>query len=71
MQRRQLAVHRIGQPHRMRPAQSPLAAAPGIPLTWPTGAGFGPESLYINDTYSRRVVRADLTFAAEARCAVK
>jgi len=51
--------------------KKPPLAKPEIPLTWPTGAGFGPTSLYINDTYSRRVVRADLTHAAEALSAVK
>ena len=48
----------------------PLVAVPDIPLAWPTGAGFGPASLYINDTYSRRVVRADLSWQAEATCPV-
>jgi hypothetical protein len=49
----------------------PLVPVPAIPLTWPTGAGFGQDRLYVNDTYSRRVVRADLTFAVEATCPVK
>jgi len=51
--------------------QKPLVALPEIPLAWPSGAGFGPNSLYINDTYSRRVVRADLTWNAEATCEIK
>ena len=51
--------------------RKPLVAVPDIPLTWPTGAGFGPESIYVNDTYSRRVVRADLTYQAETTCPVK
>ncbi len=46
----------------------PLVEGPEIPLCWPTGAGFGRNSLYVNDTYSRRVVRADLTWAQEATC---
>jgi len=53
------------------PDAKPLVGVPEIPLTWPTGAGFGPKSLYINDTYSRRVVRADLTWQAEATCAIE
>lgn len=36
-----------------------------IPLTWPSGAGFSENHIYINDTYSRRVVRVDKTFKAE------
>ena len=46
-------------------------AVPEIPLTWPTGAGFGARGLYVNDTYSRRVVRADWTYQAEASCPVE
>jgi len=53
------------------PDGKPLVAVPQIPLAWPTGAGFGPRSIYINDTYSRRVVRADLTWQAEATCALE
>ena len=53
------------------PGRRPLVAVPEIPLAWPTGAGFGPSSLYVNDTYSRRVVRADLTWQAEQTCPVK
>jgi len=53
------------------PDGKPLVQAPDIPLTWPSGAGFGRDCVYVNDTYSRRVVRADFTFAAEATCAVK
>ena len=49
----------------------PTVAVPGIPLTWPTGAGVSEDHVYVNDTYSRRVVRTDLTYAAEMTVAVK
>jgi len=49
----------------------PLVAVPEIPLAWPSGTGFGTSSLYINDTYSRRVVRADLTWDVEQTCPVR
>jgi hypothetical protein len=38
----------------------------GIPLAWPTGAGFGKDRLYVNDVYNRRVVRVDHAYALEA-----
>jgi len=44
----------------------PTVAVPDIPLAWPTGAGLSEDHLYINDTYSRRVVRVDRPYAAEA-----
>ena len=43
----------------------PTVAVPEIPLAWPTGAGLSEDHLYVNDTYARRVVRVDKTFAAE------
>ena len=49
-------------------AGKPTVATPEVPLAWPTGAGFSEEHLYINDTYSRRVVRVDRTWQAEAVC---
>jgi hypothetical protein len=52
-------------------AGKPTVATPEIPLAWPTGAGFTEEHLYINDTYSRRVVRVDRTWKAEAASEVK
>jgi hypothetical protein len=52
-------------------AGKPTVAAPEIPLAWPTGAGFSEEHLYVNDTYSRRVVRVDRTWRAEAVCEAK
>lgn len=42
-----------------------------IPLTWPSGAGFSENHIYINDTYSRRVVRVDKTFKVESICDLK
>ena len=51
--------------------RKPTVAGPAIPLAWPTGAGFGKEHIYVNDTYNRRVVRVDKTYAVEAVCPVK
>jgi len=43
----------------------PIVAVPDIPLTWPTGAGCSEQHIYVNDTYSRRVVRVDLIYALQ------
>jgi len=51
-------------------SDKPLVAAPEIPLAWPTGAGFSERSIYVNDTYNRRIVRTDKTFAAEETCPI-
>ena len=48
----------------------PAVAVPEIPLAWPTGAGLSEDHIYVNDTYARRVVRVDKTFAAEETCEV-
>ncbi len=52
-------------------ASLPRVAVPPIPLAWPTGAGFSDDHLYIADTYARRVVRLDKTYALDALCDVK
>jgi hypothetical protein len=49
----------------------PLVDVPAIPLAWPTGAGFGQQSVYISDTYNHRIVRVDLTWKADEQCEVK
>jgi len=46
-------------------------AIPEIPLAWPDGAGITDKHIYVLDVYSRRVVRADLTWLAEETCEVK
>jgi hypothetical protein len=46
-------------------------ATPEIPLAWPTGAGISTRAIYVLDTYSRRVVRAELTYGAQELCDVK
>lgn len=46
-------------------------AGPEIPLAWPTCAGFSANHIYVNDTYNRRVVRVDVSYAAQADCEVK
>jgi hypothetical protein len=49
----------------------PAVAVPEIPLAWPTGAGFSEEHVYVNDTYNRRAMRLDNTYAATETCEVK
>ncbi len=49
----------------------PIVATPEIPLAWPTGAGFSEGHIYVNDTYSRRAVRADVTWKVEEVVGVK
>jgi hypothetical protein len=49
----------------------PLISTPDIPLAWPVGAGFTEKAIYVADNYNRRVVRADMTWKAEAICAIK
>ncbi len=49
----------------------PTVAVPAIPLAWPTGAGVSEDHIYVNDTYNRRVVRVDKTYAAEEVCEIK
>ncbi|MCK6470766.1 MAG: hypothetical protein L6R28_03370 [Planctomycetes bacterium] len=49
----------------------PQIAVPEIPLAWPTAVGFSEKHLYVNDTLSRRIVRADLTYAHETLAPVK
>ncbi len=48
----------------------PTVTVPAIPMSWPTGAGFSETSVYVCDTYNRRVVRADFSWKVEATCAV-
>ena len=43
----------------------------GSRQVWPTGAGFGQDHIFILDAYSRRVVRVDQVWAAEASCEIK
>jgi hypothetical protein len=49
----------------------PVVACPDIPLAWPTGAGFSESHVYVNDTYSRRTLRVDLTWKVEETCQVR
>jgi len=51
-------------------SKKPTVATPGIPLAWPSGAGFTENSIYLCDTYNRRAVRVDKTFKSEATCAI-
>ena len=46
-------------------AKKPTIATPDIPVSWPSGAGFTENALYLCDTYNRRAVRVDKTFQAE------
>ena len=52
-------------------AGKPSVAVPELPLAWPTGAGFSDKHVYVLDTYNKRVLRADKTWAAEEVCEVK
>jgi hypothetical protein len=51
-------------------SKAPTVAVPEIPLAWPSGAGFTENSIYLCDTYNRRLVRVDKSFKAEATRAV-
>jgi hypothetical protein len=51
-------------------SKKPSVATPEIPLAWPSGAGFTENSIYVCDTYNRRVVRVDKTWKAEATCPI-
>lgn len=46
-------------------------STPEFPLTWPTGAGMSDTSIYVLDTYSKRVLRADKTWHLEEVAAIK
>ena len=48
----------------------PTVAVPEMPLAWPTGVGFSEKHIYVNDTYNKRVLRADKTWSAESTCDV-
>jgi hypothetical protein len=50
---------------------APAIDVPAIPMGWPVGAGFSNRSIYICDSYNRRVVRVDKTWGAEQSCEVK
>ena len=49
----------------------PTTATPQFPLAWPTGAGMSDSFIYVLDTYGKRVLRADKTWALEAIVPVK
>jgi hypothetical protein len=46
-------------------------AGPELPMAWPIGAAITFNSIYVNDLYNRRILRADLTYKAEELCEVK
>lgn len=52
-------------------AGKPTVAIPEFPLAWPAGAGMSDRYIYVIDTYDKRVLRADKTWAAEERCVAK
>ncbi|HUT33133.1 MAG TPA: hypothetical protein VNE39_06630 [Planctomycetota bacterium] len=49
----------------------PTVAVPEFPMAWPTGAGASEAHIYVLDTLDKRVLRADKTWAAEARAEIK
>jgi hypothetical protein len=51
--------------------KKPTVAVPEIPFAWVTGAAATDKYIYANDTYNRRVVRVDKTWAAEETTPVK
>jgi hypothetical protein len=51
--------------------KKPTVAVPEFPFAWATGAGTSDGHIYANDTYNRRALRADKTWAAEETVAVK
>lgn len=46
-------------------------STPEFPLAWPTGAGMSDTSIYVLDTYSKRVLRADKTWHLEEIAAIR
>ncbi len=63
----QLRPRRPEDPASLR---SPFAE-PDIAMAWPTGVGVTGRHLYVGDSLNRRMVRADLTYAAEARADIR
>ncbi|MHC4915317.1 MAG: hypothetical protein ACYTGB_07475 [Planctomycetota bacterium] len=51
--------------------KKPTVAVPEFPFAWATGAGATDGHIYANDTYNRRALRADKTWAAEETIPVK
>jgi len=49
----------------------PTVSVPELPLAWPTGCDWSDTAIYVNDTYNRRVMRADKTWQAAETVAVK
>lgn len=49
----------------------PTVAGPEFPLAWPAGAGMSDQHIYVIDTYNKRVLRADKTWAAEETCVAR
>ncbi|MDD4889398.1 MAG: hypothetical protein PHU85_05670, partial [Phycisphaerae bacterium] len=41
---------------------------PAIPFAWPFAVSVGKSGVYVTDFINRRIVRVDLTYAAEAAC---
>jgi DNA-binding beta-propeller fold protein YncE len=52
-------------------ASKPTAAVPSMPLAWPTGAVMTDQHIYVLDTYNKRVLRADKTWALTASLELK
>jgi hypothetical protein len=48
-----------------------LEPKPDIPLGWPLGAGVRGDHIYVGDVLNHRVVRVDLSYAAQATAAIK
>jgi DNA-binding beta-propeller fold protein YncE len=63
----QLRPRRADDPATLK---SPLAE-PDIALAWPSGIGVTDKHLYVGDPVNRRLLRARLTYQAEARAEIK
>jgi hypothetical protein len=63
-------VVRPRRPDDPRELVSPFAK-PEIAMAWPTGVGVTDKHLYIGDAVNRRLLRADLSYAAEETCEIK
>ncbi len=60
-----------GSPGDTAKSGKPVIGFPEFPLAWPSGAGSSDKYIYVNDTYNKRVLRADKTWKCEAACAIK
>ena len=51
--------------------KKPTVGVPEFPLAWPTGVGATDGYFYVNDTYNRRILRADKTFVLDETVSIR